>query len=62
MSLLGGLLGGGPQPASGSDPAGAIVLDAVKELKLTVVRRPNPPLSNLSSGLFRLVALSLPLF
>ncbi|RSH95871.1 hypothetical protein EHS25_000964 [Saitozyma podzolica] len=31
-----GLLGGGQQPASGSDPVGVIVLDVVNELKLTV--------------------------
>ncbi|GFZ49917.1 hypothetical protein JCM24511_07320 [Saitozyma sp. JCM 24511] len=36
MSLLGGLLGGGQQSASGSDPVGAIVLDVVNELKLAV--------------------------
>lgn len=36
MSLLGGLLGGGQQPASGADPVGAIVLDVVNELKSAV--------------------------
>jgi hypothetical protein len=51
MSLLGGLLGGGQQPASGADPVGAIVLDVVNELKTAVVRRKKSP--HLSSGRFR---------
>jgi hypothetical protein len=46
MSLLGGLLGGGQQPASGADPVGAIVLDVVNELKSAVVRRKKSPISH----------------